>query len=417
MAGTGAVLSRAEGAMASVASADEGTLSKHARCYFSLAGPSAHDVGRDLMCGPVFLPWSSPRAPWLNYRLSARLEGSSELLSVSVYPPPSRTVALAKGEVLRRPDGATPPPGDGGVSVPAVPRQPPGWGGLLSAPPLGLRPAPVGALMGDWGRSYRLVAFGEAGWLAARLDEAALRSAVVPRGSAYGARGSSGKPEAKLLLPPAGEVFVLAELAVSPGEAAGPVPVDAGLVAKDLPLLTVLAGSTNVTIAPDARPGSELTVAAAVPVGSRPALEVTDKGVTEEVSLSDGEILSAPSILSRPATDQALSVTGRLGGARWHFSDASLVWFAGSDGGTVPPSADEAYLEVLGKAEPASASLLPASDFRLELPGGEVVPGQLLPDADRAALLVGFVVPASFSDGTVVVTVGGRSIDVPVQFP
>jgi hypothetical protein len=416
MAGTAAVLSRAEASMAAVASADEGALSKRARCYFSLAGAAAHDVRPALMCGPVFLPWSSPRSPWLAYRLRARLRGSAEELSVSLYPPPSETVALAKGEVLRRPDGSSPPPRDGGVAVPAVPRQQPGWGGLLSAPPAGLRPAPVGALLGDWGRTYRLVAFGKAGWLPSRLDQAALASAVVPPGSAYGTRPSR-RPVAKLLLPPAGEVFVLAELAVSSGEAAGPVASDAGTSTADMPSLAVVAGTTDVTVAPQARPGSELTVAAAVPAGSRPVLEVTDRGLTQEVSLADGEVLSAPAILSRPATNEALSATGQLAGAKWRFSAASLVWFAGSDGGTVPPRADEAYLEVLAKAKPASASFLPASDFRLELPGGEVVPGQLLPDADRAALLVGFVVPASFSDGTVVATVAGRSLDVAVRFP
>ncbi len=42
---------------------------------------------------------------------------------------------------------------------------------------------------------------------------------------------------------------------------------------------------------------------------------------------------------------------------------------------------------------------------------------QALADADREAIVVGFLVPASFSVGTVVVASGGRSFSVPVHFP
>ena len=41
---------------------------------------------------------------------------------------------------------------------------------------------------------------------------------------------------------------------------------------------------------------------------------------------------------------------------------------------------------------------------------------QALADADRQAIVVGFLVPASFSVGTVVVASGGRSFGVPVHF-
>jgi hypothetical protein len=45
-----------------------------------------------------------------------------------------------------------------------------------------------------------------------------------------------------------------------------------------------------------------------------------------------------------------------------------------------------------------------------------VAQAQALPDADREAIAVGFLVPASFSVGTVVVSSGGRSFSVPVHF-
>jgi hypothetical protein len=74
-------------------------------------------------------------------------------------------------------------------------------------------------------------------------------------------------------------------------------------------------------------------------------------------------------------------------------------------------------LQVLATVSPLSASFLPASAFSLEEPGGEVAKAQALPDADRQAIAVGFLVPASFSGGTVVVSAGGQSFGVDVRFP
>ena len=112
---------------------------------------------------------------------------------------------------------------------------------------------------------------------------------------------------------------------------------------------------------------ADLTVAASVPAGSHPLLEISDKGLSQEVSLVGGQLGPGPEVLARVGTNEPLDATGDLPGAEVHFSDASLVWFAGSDGGTVPPAPDEAYLEVLASASPAGASFLPASDFSLRL--------------------------------------------------
>ncbi len=424
------VLVEGQSAMQSVATADEGALSPGSRCYFSLPGSSAHDVAPYLRCGPILFPWSSPSAPWLTYKLSGTptSSGVKVLLGSSV---PSNTSGLHRGEVLRRPDGAAAPEGTGGLALPAVPRQRSGWAGVLSAPPLGLRPAPVGDLIGDWGQTYRLVAFGEVSYLSSHLDPAALRDAVSPPGSAYATeRTSGGRPLATLLLPMKGQALVVAELALGPGEAAGAVPSEAaadgaGPPSTDQPAVEVLAGGTAVTFdeAATAAPGTRggrsvnLTVVASVPAGSRPLLEISDKGLSQEVSLVAGQLAPGPEVLARVGTNEPLDSTGELPGAEVHFSDASLVWFAGSDGGTVPPAPDEAYLEVLASASPPGSSFLPASDFSLSAPGGQAEVGEPLPDADRAAIVVGFVVPASFSNGTVTASVGGRSFSVPVNFP
>ena len=149
----------------------------------------------------------------------------------------------------------------------------------------------------------------------------------------------------------------------------------------------------------------------------QPVLVISDKGLTQEIVLRTGQLGAGPSVLARAGTDEPLSVTGTLADVTVHVSDASLVWFAGSDGGTVPPEQDEAYLQVLATASPLSASFLPASDFTLDLPGGEVAPAQALPDANRQDIVMGFLVPASFSVGTVVVAAGERSFGVPVHFP
>ena len=225
MANAPHVLAEAQAAMRATASADEGVVSPQSSCYFSLPNRSAHDVAPYIRCGPVFLPWSAPADAWLTYRLRASPTSSGVKLSVaSSSSPPAATVALAKGEVLRRPGGGAPASRDAGLSPPAVPRQRPGWTGVLKSPPTGLEPAPVGDLIGDWGRSYRLVAFGEVGWLPSRLGPAGRRDAVNPAGGAHAGRTSGdGRPQAKVLLPARGQVLAVAELALSPGEAAAPV--------------------------------------------------------------------------------------------------------------------------------------------------------------------------------------------------
>ena len=419
-------LSGAQAAMKRVAKADEGALAAGSRCYFALPRSSAHDVEDQMWCGPVLLPWSEAAKPWFVYPLSGRLVSNGEKLTVSVEPPPSATVGLGRGEVLRQPDGASPPKGDGGLSVPAVPYQAQGWGGVLKSAPSGLTAAPVDDLVVDWGEAYRLVAYGEARWLSAGLDPRALASAVDPPGSSWATSRkdvTATRPMATLLMPPKGDVFAIAQLALSPGEDAGAVPVGAnGGAAGDQAAIQLVAGTTPISFTTaGAAPGSgakgSLTLAAVVPAGSQPLLQFTDKGLTQQISLTDGRLGPSPGILSRGGTDEALSVTGTAGGATVHVSDASLVWFAGSDGGTVPPNDDDAYLQILATASPPAESFLPASDFTLELPGGQTVTGQALPDSDREAIVVGFVVPASFSDGTVTVSAARHSFDFPVSFP
>jgi hypothetical protein len=425
------VLVEAQAAMQSVASADEGALSSGSRCYFSLANSSDHDVAPYLRCGPILFPWSSPSAPWLAYAISGTPTSSGVKVLLGSSVPADATSGLHRGEVLRRPDGAGGPKGTGGLALPAVPRQRAGWAGVLSEPPLGLRPAPVGDLIEDWGQTYRLVAFGEVSYLSSQLDPAALRDAVSPPGSAYATvRTSGGRPLATLLLPMKGQNLVVAELALGPGEAAGAVPSEAvadgaGPSSADKPAIEVLAGGTAATFdvpataaagARETRP-TDLTLVASVPAGSHPLLEISDKGLSQEVSLVGGQLAPGPEVLSRVGTDEPLDASGDLSGTEVHISDAALVWFAGSDGGTVPPSPDEAYLEVLANASPAGSSFLPASDFSLSSPGGQPEVGEPLPDADRAAIVVGFLVPASFSNGTVTVSAGGRSFSVPVNFP
>ncbi len=425
--GGDAALSRGEQAMKQVAADDEGATTAGSRCYFSLPLSGSHDVSPFIRCGPVLLPWSRQDRPWLTFPLSAATtSGGAPRLSVQTSPLPSVTVALDKAEVLVRPGGGA-PQGSGGLSVPDVPRQPSGWTGTLSSPPATLASAPAGSLAVAWAQSYRLLAYGQAGWLPAHLSPTALRAAVVPANSAYSVPGRTpGKgPRATLLLPPRGDVFVMAELAIGPGESAGAVPVQAGAgaAAADRPLVQVVTGTSASTVATGGGPTSlgaapvTTTVVAVVPAGSQPVLVITDKGLAQRFSLTDGQLGRGPGVLARPATDDPVDATGRLGGTQVHVLDASLVWFAGSDGGTVPPRYNQAYLQVLAGTTPANASLgLSPSDFSLELPGGRALSAQGLPVYNRRDVVVGFVVPASFSTGTVVVSSGRSSLRVPVHF-
>ena len=149
------VLATAETDMQSVASADEASLSSGSRCYFSVANRSDHDVAPYLRCGPILLPWSSPSSPWLTYELRASSTTSGADVSLVSQAPPDATTKLNRGEVLRRPDGANAPSGTGGLALPVVPRQRAGWSGVLSSPPLGLGPAPVGERVSDAGPGWR----------------------------------------------------------------------------------------------------------------------------------------------------------------------------------------------------------------------------------------------------------------------
>lgn len=414
------VLTKAELAMKQVSDANEGVVGPQSRCYYSLATKSSHDVGTSLFCGPVLFPWSSPSEPWITFKLDGSLKSSGEKLSLAPGPAPDETIGLAGDLVLRRPDGLSPPVGSGDLSVPAAPYQPAGWGDLLASTPNDLATAPVGDLIGDWGQSYRLVAYGEVSRLSAKLDPGALRSAVNPAGSAWATTrqgANSSRPLATLLLPPRGDTFVVAEIALGPGEASGAVPVGAGAAVSDQATLEVVDGASTITFPSlSPRTAGNVTLAAAVPLESNPVLQVTDKGLAQTLSLADGRLGAAPGILSRAGTDEPMSVNGALGTVAVHVSDASLVWFAGSDGGTVPPNADEAYLQVLATTTPSDATSVSASSFSLQVGNGQALRGQALPSSDRQAVVVGFLVPASFSDGTVTVSANGHSFDFPVHF-
>ena len=113
------VLAQAQAAMRATVLADEGVVSPQSSCYFSLPNRSAHDVAPYVRCGPVFLPWSSAADAWLSYRLGASPTSSGVKLTVARTTfPPATTVALFKGEVLRRPGGGVPQPGDAGLAPP-----------------------------------------------------------------------------------------------------------------------------------------------------------------------------------------------------------------------------------------------------------------------------------------------------------
>ncbi|HET9059180.1 MAG TPA: hypothetical protein VFN61_04605 [Acidimicrobiales bacterium] len=435
-----AVLSQGESLMTSVIDNDEGTAAPDARCYFAVAGKQGHDIAPRMYCGPVRLPWSGGGGlrPWLSFGLApapspggtspgANSQGGTDVtLTVSprrAWPSGAGsagvipvTVGLPAGQELRRPDGAAPPTATQ-LATPVVPRQPQGWAGQLVSPPDGMTAAPVGDVMVAWGRSYRLIAYGQFPYLQARSAPGALRAARTPEGSRWGTVAGA-RPAAPLLLPAPGQVFAVAELAQFPGEMDSPVATGAGSgTAPDSPVLQVLGGGQPVQVPASPAGGAVVTVAAGVPVGSHPRLQVLDKGLVQAVSLADGALSAGPAVLTRTGTATTLRASARIGRARVFLSAASLVWFAGSDGGTVPPNPGEAYLEVLATTQPAAASLdLSAGDFTLRLPGGQQVAAVALPVQDRQTALMGFVVPASFSYGTVVVSTGGTPLQVPVRF-
>jgi hypothetical protein len=501
IANAAAVLAQGKQVMALDMTAAEGAAASHAACYFSLPLSGAHDVDADLRCGPVALPLAEDTGAWLRLPLRASVDarGRAEL---AVAGEPANTAQSSKGakaslqptanptatglsgaETLRSAAGDRVAPSSAVVALPALPRQPAGWSGTLATPPTGLHTLPASAHLTAWGASYQVVAAGIFQDLPATADLAALRAATYPPGSPYrppaalarsGNTAAGGKKAtsstsartAPLVLPPTGDVFEVLRLNLSAGEAGGAVPAAAAqaevvgrlpgsspLSAKaraqtgtgvpqtaDTPALSLVGTGfrTRLINLPDT---SQVTVVAAVPAaapGAATSLEVSDKGLTQSLSLSTGTRASgAPIVLARAHTDDPLQVKGTLravseGGRSTTVtvavSDAALGWYAGSDGGTVPASADQAYLQLL-VTQTGGGPPVPADGWALTLPSGTTVTGQALPDSDPTAGDIGFLVPADLTSGTVslapgVITSGATTwsfgtsqLTFPVSFP
>src|SRR5690606_17525633 len=118
-----------------------GAVTDDSRCYLVQSGSDDAERASDLLdflrCGPVLFVDDEPSdGVWLTYAIDAEENDDGELVLTSAEAPqnaqPSRYDP--DEEVLSRPDGATPPDGDGGIEAPDPPRAEPGL--VLSGDPV-----------------------------------------------------------------------------------------------------------------------------------------------------------------------------------------------------------------------------------------------------------------------------------------
>jgi hypothetical protein len=332
------------------------------------------------------------------------------VLTVADEPLDPEPGARPDPDLLRRPDGGSPPEGSGGVAVPEPVRAEPG---LRTTGPL----AGVGFTAPEG---------------LARLSGPA--AAVTITGLARPERVGAGDVARR---PAEGEQFLAVTYRVDAGEGtspevpsfsyevpgADPIPVDPALLA----------------------PGTTVTELLSVPAGTGAAdLVVRDAGLEQRLSLLTG----APGpdnveVLGRVNRRVELGATaeldglaggpsGRLAPLRFTVAmgAAQLRYFAGAGTAKVPGGPDRAFLVVEATMAPAGGTpvAVPPAMLSLTLPDGTVVPGVDLAD-DPAVVQPAFDVPGTFTDG--VLGVGGSAVfpdggsadlgsgrlDVPVAVP
>ena len=409
------VLVQAQAAMQSVAAADEGALSSASRCYFSLPNSSGHDVAPYLRCGPVLFPWSSVSAPWLTYEFRGTSTTSGVKVLLASSAPSAATSGLHPAEVLRRPDGAGAPKGSGrlGAARGSSPARRMGRRALRSTP--GPAPGPRRRPDRRLGPDIPLgrVRRGEPLELAARPSGAARRRQPVRECLRHSAQLRGGRPLASPAVankgpsPLSSPSWRSAQARrrgpcrprLPPMEQSHPAPTS-----QPLRFLRAVRLRPSNCLRPRRRAQGG-TLSRPDPCGLRARREPPAPRNLRQGPLPAGLPGGWPThpgaeVLSRAGTNEPLDATGDLPGTEVHISDAALVWFAGSDGGTVPPAPDEAYLEVLASASPAGLPSYQPQTSAFHHRAARPKVGEPLPDADRVVIVVGFLVPASFSNGT-----------------
>jgi hypothetical protein len=250
-----AVLQEGEKQVNDQVSTRHGAKIQDTRCYFAVpkepaSGVKKTDISPQLLCGPVLFVDGDAKQAYLAYNVNqTSSENGKVVLAVSDAPQSANPTSLPQSVKLRRPDGAEPPSGTGGLKAPAPP------------------------------------AAAEDALVVAEVDQSKLTAAPASSrmvGETYGVR-----------LTAAGEVDRYGN-----GDSARVAPSGTQLVAFTFTIVAGINGETGqsrqLTIqvgSSPARPvpGRTPAVVVATQSGQPVKLIMVDRGVRQELSLPDGK--------------------------------------------------------------------------------------------------------------------------------
>jgi hypothetical protein len=387
-----------------------GARGEDTRCWFHLRDAEGSDVRDTLVCGPVLFVDGDPRRAWLRFPVTATRGDDDVVLTVADEPVAPGPGARPAADLLRRPDGGSPPEGAGGVAVPEPVRAEPGL--RTTGPLAGVDlTAPEGP---------------------ARLSGPA--AAVTVTGLARPDRVGAGDVARR---PAEGEQFLAVTYRYDAGEG----------TATDVPALSYeVPGADPLPVDPALLvPGATVTELLSVPADVDAAdLVVRDAGLEQRLSLFTGapgpgnvEVLGR--VNRRVELGVATELTATAGGpgrpgAPVRFAvamgAAQLRYLAGAGTVKQPAGPDRAFLVVDATMTPLGRPpiAVPPGLLTLTLPDGTVVPALDLAD-DPAVVQPAFDVPGSFTDGVLGLAgtagypdgssadLGSARLDVPVAIP
>lgn len=403
------VLSEAESTLNRIVEERHGVASDSTLCYFVAKNADTTDIEDRVVCGPVLFVDGDAAKPYLTFPLQASSGDGDARLTVSTEPDSPEPAELDNPDLLRRPDGVTPPDGNGGLSVPEPPRAEAGIFTVVPTETIDLESTPATARVGSPTMSIELSGIGEP--------------------ERYG-RGDDARRPAE------NEKFVAFELASAPGER-GPV--------ADFSLTVQVDDADPVALPEGADlPGGPVRMAISVPDDTGDiSLVVTEGTLVQRISLTTGEPDPGNiAVWQRTNRSQALTfsqaitlrasqpgfVTEDLAGTLTA-RQVDLNYFAGPNLDRTPSGPGQALLVVDAILDLAGqVGQLEPPFWSLTLPDGTVLPAGDLND-DPSLISIAFDVPASFTGGTlnfggVLTTASGLTFDslgvflaIPIAIP
>jgi len=374
-----AVLTDAESTLGRIVGERNGATNDESACYFVARNAETTDIEDRLVCGPVLFVDGDETQPYLTFPLEASAGEGDATLTVADEPDSPAPAELADPELLRRPDGASPPEGSGGLAVPQPPRAEEGIFTVVPLDGLELESTPVNARIGSPTMSIDVSAIGEP--------------------ERYGQGDDARRPAE-------GEKFVAFEIATGPGER-GPV--------AEFSLAVQVDEDDPIPLPEDADLSSEPAgMAISVPDDAEDvSLVVSEGSLVQRLSLITGEPDPGNvAVWQRANRGQALSfsqgVTLRASQPGFVTEDLAgtltaqaveLTYFAGPNADRAPSGPSQALLVVdAALTLDGQVGQLDPPFWTLTLPDGTVLPAGDLND-DPSLIAIAFEVPADFTDG------------------